>query len=800
MKPEVSYDSTGYQAKLLGKVPVTGKHPRLLFSEEEIPDIKNRLANTIVGQRLSAITQRRLEMGLLKDHSWTDQCVKALGARDFEQYEFLQKDPKPAEKESYNQTPVLYDLQLGAFHALLNNDEQLGKKVAAAVAGWALHLEPKVEQWRSSPYPDNAGRWGSFHALGSYGLFSWHQLGYAYDLAQPFMSEEETATTRRVISKITNGAYFFGMNLPPQLRMWNWVHAGHCFTLLSMSIEGEEGHDPRVEQLAEECLQDYILYNYSKKGSSTEPVGYTSFGWLWGGQAAFAFARRGNPIFTTKRYREISRWHVQCLTPYGGHYVSHGDGGDRSPTQLEVMLMKYLYPEDHIIDYDYQQLVKKYFGNDKLDRTKDHQLIFESVIACDPEKNEDGSLFDHEFGKKLGLETTWMDPERGTMISRTGWDKDAFYFNYECRPDSFYAGHEHADRGVFNIAALGRGWTLDGFRSVQSRYHNIVLVDGRGQGYFTPPGKVLQMTHHPKADFAVCDIKYAYDWFWPKAILGTDLNDDKFKAERFQHFKEQAESFQQNHSFELDPHPNVKAAFEGFELGDSGMWDEDSWSIRSPFNPVEYAYRTAGLVKGDHPYALIIDDIQKDQEERLYEWIMMLEDDLIPIKIDLHDNATGVGLREKKAATRPYTDIVLGSDSIRRKGNRRFPKKGEPLLLVRFFELAFPEKAADYTMVPQARVETFEKKDMITPGGRTFGMSKRLVVPSRSKSPRYKVMIYPYRHRLDTLPETNWQGESITIKINNQIDTLSFEKAPTGRSLLELKRGSEILFQSESIE
>ena len=53
------------------------------------------------------------------------------------------------------------------------------------------------------------------------------------------------------------------------------------------------------------------------------------------------------------------------------------------------------------------------------------------------------------------------------------------------------------------------------------------------------------------------------------------------------------------------------------------MWDEDAWPKRVPHNTVQRAFRTVAFVRGDHPYLLVTDDIQKDDKERLYEWIMM---------------------------------------------------------------------------------------------------------------------------------------------------------------------------------
>jgi hypothetical protein len=43
---------------------------------------------------------------------------------------------------------------------------------------------------------------------------------------------------------------------------------------------------------------------------------------------------------------------------------------------------------------------------------------------------------------------------------------------------------------------------------------------------------------------------------------------------------------------------------------------------------VQKAFRTAGLVRGPHPYALVIDDIQKDTSSHDYRWNMAVEHDI----------------------------------------------------------------------------------------------------------------------------------------------------------------------------
>jgi hypothetical protein len=275
------------------------------------------------------------------------------------------------------------------------------------------------------------------------------------------------------------------------------------------------------------------------------------------------------------------------------------------------------------------------------------------------------------------------------------------------------------------------------------------------------------------------------------------LDSAKFTVERFAMYKQQAEDFQGRYKWEKETHPNVVARFNGYDLGDSGMWDEDPWTVRAQFNPVKRAFRTCGLVRGPHPYAIVVDDIQKDDKERLYEWTMMLSADTIAIDIHDEDNPHAIGPRQTQVPSSIYTDIILGREGILRESGSYKPAKGEPLLLVRVLQCATPCDPRTYDSRPQPRLETVEKKDVRSaPGGATWGMDRRLVVPSRSVSPDFKILLYPYRHDIDPLPVTTLDKGRLSIKWDDQEDAYDFSDNGGGRTLLELRRNGKILLRT----
>ncbi|MEM6885288.1 MAG: hypothetical protein AAF571_09665 [Verrucomicrobiota bacterium] len=776
---EYSLNDSGFASDRISPVPAPGVHPRILMSPEDIPAVRKRLETTLIGARLLQTAKDQLNRTIYNKGSKYQRAYQALLDGDFKSFQKIDAEEELGSTGHY-QKAVTYEIMLQAFIAMIYNDEAKGKDSAAAITTWAAGMQPTFAKWRE--HEDNSGRYTSTHACGSYMEFDMQRLGYTYDFAYNFMDEAQRSTVRETIATLTEGAYVFGMELPPHFRMWNWINVGSCFTLLALAIEGEEGYDERIYPKAVETLTDYIIRNYSKMGSSTEAAGYTSFGWGWGAPMLVAMARRGDNLMAIDRYREISKWHAAATLPDGSGVMTHGDGGNHIPRIPEMQVMKYFYPDDPVVDYNWQNFVLPLLENDK---RIDAHMIAPMVCALD------GSDLDYQAGKKLNLPDTFYDPERGSLITRTGWDKDAVMFQMEARLDSFYAGHEHADRGNFNLIAHGKNWSRDGFRSVESRYHNMVLIDGKGQGMWAPPADWMKVQESEFAVFGICNTKYAYDWFWPKGIVWSDPADPKFELERFESYKTVVNFFQENYEWEYETHPNVVNHFEGYEHPNALMWDEDVWTARVAHNPVQRAFRTAGLVKGKHPYVLVIDDIQKDDQVRLYEWILMLDMDTVALSITEKYGVEGFHSHPLKFGyEQQYTDILLGDSDTNRSGNRYRPKKGDPLLLVRVLHKGEPGIEPGYDSRPNIRVETFEKKDALEkPAARSFGLDRRLIVASRSIAPDFRILLYAHRHG-DPLPETDFaqDGASLTVKWDEQQDFYTFQKDGEGLTELKVRR------------
>jgi hypothetical protein len=363
----------------------------------------------------------------------------------------------------------------------------------------------------------------------------------------------------------------------------------------------------------------------------------------------------------------------------------------------------------------------------------------------------------YHAGEDFHLPDTYSDENRGVLITRSGWSSDALYLNFECHPDTVFASHDHADRGRFVLSGAGRNWAWQDSRPHDTDETNAVVIDGKGQGYFATPATFLGVTSTDQASFAGCDAKYSYDWRWRKESGMWDPTDSRLDEPNYTSLKDNdGAKITDRSTAEYDPSPGVVAYYSAYLKGNPLMWDEDSWVVRQPWNPVRMAYRSAGLVRGPHAYALVVDDLQKDDASHLYTWDMQLEDDIELQKQASHDGVLDITLKEKQ-------------------GNRR--------LLIRVFNPTGPDTSrgaytehygADYRLQGiQAQVPTMY----------------RLVIPTTGVEYRSKVLLYAY-HEGETLPTSRWNAATGSASVNwaDQHDTIRFHQISQGRTGFAVER------------
>jgi hypothetical protein len=763
-----SFDSTGFAANRLFHVPQAGVHPRVLFSAADLPGIRERLRNTQAGRQMLGYVRAQLAAGIDKPGTWENTLYRRLEAGDIEGFAQLYREPNYDTDEAvvpgnaihirkdahpatswHHREPFSVELELKAFVALLDDDAEMGRSVGKVIAGYGQYFEPRIDRAAQGRYGDSF--WRAIRPVVDEHPF----LAMAYDWDYNFMTEAERTQTRRVLAKITRGKYTLGMDLPAHWRNWNYMGLSMYFCLYALAIEGEEGYDPRIYQRSREVVRDYLAYAINSSGMAHEAVGYHTGGLGHLTELMIAMANRGDNFFTQTHYRaQLDQWLVHTMQPYGGEWFSDGDLGNFPPQLEPVMVAKFFYPDDANIDYVFRNLPDVKAGNLAHDYFMDEILITASDPSAVNPVAQTGDI-----GKTLHLSDTYADEARGVVITRSDWSKDALYLNFSCHPDTTFPSHDHADRGRFVLSGLGRNWAWQDSRPHDTGDTNSILIDGVGQGYFATPAKWLGMQTSEAGSMASCDVKYPYDWRWLKPLTLWAADDSRFDTPFYRWARKGALAADRSHA-ELDPSPVVRAYYDGYQAGNPMMWDEDSWVVRQPNNPVLYAFRSAGLVRGPHPYAVIVDDLRKDDATHRYSWIMQLEPDL-----ELRSQHVEKGVR----------DIVVAEKN----GNRR--------LLLRV--LTDGEPAGDaYTENYSATVAL---RSLIPFAQGVY----RLVIPVQDSALRMRVLLYPYREG-EQLPASSWSPDHrrLSVEWPEQKDSIFFTVDGAERTgLTVLRNGKQIL-------
>lgn len=786
-------DERGFAKERLFHVPEPGIHPRILFAEEDLPRIRQQLASTEAGVATMAALRALLAKGVNAAGTWEQRCFAALASGDLEAFKaayvesamddvppgsgFRKDVPgrNPATKWAWR-NPLLAGIEVKALVALLDDDAAAGKQTASALATYERYISPKVDAANTQPRHE-------FHWYSTRDLVP-NEIAYGYDWAWKWMTPGQREQLRSVIVRATAGKYTLGMDLPAHWRNWNHIGLTESYAACMFAIEGEAGDDPRGRDRIFEVYRDYLNYGIDDLGFGTEGVGYQTAGIGHLSSPLVAFANRGRNLLTHPHWRSHTEsWLVQAMQPFGGAWQSCSDLGNFPPSLSLLQMQKYFYPESPGIDFVFRNhplVAKKDWAANVAGATE-----VEWITPCIPAAQDTREAAQKAAAEFAGSATCFYDKERGSLYARTGWGIDDLTLHVDCKRDSTFANHDHPDRGQFTLAALGRAWACDGYRDTESKYHNVVTIDGRGQSYFATPGKWIGMVDNPSVTMAVVDAKYCWDWQWMKSSFTESKASLELRS--LGSFAEAAERLQSRIPLDKwEPDPTVSAYYKGFAdraHGDPRMWDdEDGWVLRTPWYPVRKAFRTVSLARGKHPYVLVFDDIRKDDAEHLYEWRMNMPPDVSAVSINGADILLGDLLtkREKVNLDRAFQ----GKTGLA-------PAKGDRLLLIRTLDIALPDLPTLQPVPMVASIEYKKTDDSHQFTGRSNGMGTQVVIGSRSVEPGFAILLYPHRHG-DELPATSWNEDKsrLTVAWNDQTDTYSVRLIADGRREIVLLQPS----------
>ncbi len=718
----------GTEVRVFSKVPEPGVHPRIFISPEDLPGLRDAVANSPAKSGHYANLKKMVAETLDNPSKPEGKVLATVAAGNV-----------PTDAQFAAATGLSQQLALAGLDALITDDKERGALLARTLSLLgAYQLRTWVRQ------PDPVGLHNSFDP----------QFCLAYDFIAPWMDEAQRKPARQFIAKMIDGIDIFTHDWPSHMRMWNWAGLHVYQGWGSLAIEGEEGWNPHLWNQTREVIRDFFSYNVHPSGALTEDITYFSFAMRGAGPAVIAMARRDDLDVLGKgsNLRQLRNHLVNQLHPWGEGFMSHQDGGGDGFYAMWPIL-KYLYPTDPALDFAYRNRVgpdymKGVGGNDG-DIRPWATVLFGTEFLPEPVTPAE---------QKLPL--TYFCPKRGYLIARSAWDKDAVKLDFEAKTDYPTVGHNHADANNFTLAALGREWATElGYHASAGHLHNNVVIDGRSQSPWPQPGgHWVDLVDSPEVTIGVSDARHPYTYRWTNSGWGVKNDppptDTKWELETLpevrEFVREQAESGK----------------------GRQSIFEHHGPVLRAEWNPVEKAFRTAALVRGENPYVLLIDDIRKDDAVRLYEWAMFLPEDVELLRSG--PQWVVLGAKELPA------DPKAPKDAKRQPDNRR--------LLVQIVEVDVPVENEGLAI----RLEATPIQNEAFKGGSK--LRNRLVIPARTSEPRYKILLYPHREG-DPLPDVRWNTErsAVDLVFPEQTDRWTFAEGAGGRTVLTLQRGDKLL-------
>jgi hypothetical protein len=679
----------------------------------------------------------------------------------------------------------------------LDADEKRGREVAISVANYFKLREPFIARLSDQLEAKQLAPkdyWRSiFLQIGG------NNLAFCYDLGAGWMDEEQRTVMGRCIALATSGRLAYGMNGPPRWVETNWSAWDLEEYVTALAIEGEDGFDPAISAAARRTLEGYLQWGINSNGTIFEPNGKNGGGFHYAMLTAIAMARRGENFFGHPHLRKLPTMLVQAVTPFGGISVDIGTWScapfngahflvDFFPQDLRGdFLLRQSEPELALLDIlklEGQLRDQSKVNLHEIALLTPAHLLGPTPYSCvdwkgaDDPRNTPGAAAAAAQRKQLGLPNDFVDSIHGLLQTRSGDDADALFMMFEARSDLSTIGHQQHSAGHFFLGANREMWGVKaGPKLGYSVDMNVVRIDGMGLSDVAYPPRVKFLGASTTADGALAstDITNAYNYGWVSPT-------------QFQWTLPEAKSWK----ISVETNPDVVAFFRGTQDYKMRLWGtnyyRENWgpTLRvASANPVKSAMRTAGIVRGKHPYALVIDDTDKgDVKEHLYDWVMQ-----VPSSVSLAEIALPPGNPVASALVKK-----TGSDDWR--SPRLQPcANGTPALLVVPLDVPIASGPKLWNISQDA--EQPIRLETKTYAGNNPGeviTHSRLFVSRRTDVLHSRIALIPFRIG-EEIPKIHWDPErnQATLIWRDQQDTLAFASSGGSTHLVISREGKECL-------
>ncbi len=741
--------------RVFSEVPPVGVHPRVLMSPEDLAPWRASVSDTYRGKTFFA---KRYGSPLIDKLVGIDAH---LAGKDL-----LEAYPHTDPGSNHH-------LLFATLDVIYHEDRVRARTVCRAVASFARvilarsRFDPK---WGdvTEDIGDITGLNGIAAGLGHLWYRGGADFALAYDYLYPYMSPAQRHICRQALSTATEDLVTWGMGFPKGRAVSNWyAYHGELGPML-LAIEGEEGFRAEAWDTFRTAIRNWVEVSVYETGGANED-GYVGNLALREGQfTLIAMARRGENLYRTPALQNYWKWAVLSLVPGEdtGRTVGYSSAC-LDPYESSPVLARWAMPGNLYLNTYFSRLK----GRDYQRNNRWQYAQMSTLFCMNWEETDDMPL----RMEQLGLPLTAVFDYQGLFITRSDWSDDALYLNMLARHDAWYDRHENVDRGRFVFAALGRRWAVDRpwGQYMPSTDHSLVHIDGRAQAEATVGrGKApnARLVAHgdldqdePVLSYGVMDLSNAYNWLWSHSWQRPDPDWEPEPRS----FAELGWPWQR---------PGQPPSLHGHDREDRPQYNFRGCHLwRRPNNPVTYCWRTGVLARGNAPYAVIVDDVRKDNDTHTYDWYMPIPDDVDFMPIDCEPR--GTCLLVEKHEQQHHGRPVLGSRRL-----LVIPMGPGPV------KVRLEEYASSYSRDRAHK-------------------ARRLVISRRAVEGHFRVMLYPFRTTLDPLakdantlfdkhplggqlPSIGQTAHGFRMKTGTDEDVWHFLPGKDGRSRIRVQRGT----------
>ncbi|MBN1865338.1 MAG: heparinase II/III family protein [Victivallales bacterium] len=468
------------------EIPPPGQHPRLIFTREQLPAIRER-AISEEGQKYLAALKHFA-------HGGRGEIAEAALGKDPKWIEDMRKDAL------VHWGGFLPRCRTAALIYQITGDSKDADIAVTLFRIWLTANKDGKSEGTTGMFHENPD--GSFKPIASWGSADY---ALAYDWVWELLTEDERERTRKIFSswlgeptKAAMAGEWYALSPFPTGRLITNSNWGSLYSsnlgVSSLVIEGESGFDEGILKDCMKIARGYIGQSISSDGAMFEGMSYA---WGFGTKDLpffmMALKLRGIDLAVDSNLPKLPDWIAYETLPWGYEaFDINKSNGAYSAGNLATWMASTFGGK---ASWMLSMAAMPQFG-----------IIPDATISLISGIPDLKSDFDRT---KLPL-MKWFS-ERGLIFCRDAWGERDTVLAVNTNP--IRSGHTHSDQGHFCLASKGAYLIADsGVGAYDSKFHNIVHIDGKGQsrGEGCTEAFVRNAQGNSYADLLDLDLKSAY--------------------------------------------------------------------------------------------------------------------------------------------------------------------------------------------------------------------------------------------------------------------------------------------------